>query len=64
MKSTSNFNLSKTSKKMIATTPKKIRSIFKAMMIQAELAAQIKMVFKDKNNRNAPKEKPVDQTTN
>ena len=29
MKSNSSFNLSKTSKKMLATTPKKIRSIFK-----------------------------------
>ena len=48
MKPTSSFNLSKTSKKLIATTPKEKRGIFKAMMIQAELAAAIKMTFKDK----------------
>ena len=48
MKPNSSFNLSKTAKKMIATTPKKMRSIFKNMMIQAELAAAIKPVFKDR----------------
>ena len=48
MKSTSSFNLSKTSKKMIAGTPKDKRKIFKDMMIQAELAAAIKPVFKER----------------
>jgi hypothetical protein len=53
MKSTSSFNLSKTSKKLIATTPKNRRSHFKKMMIQAELAAAIKPIIRDKKeNRN------------
>jgi hypothetical protein len=63
MKPNSSFNLSKTSKKMIATTPKKIRSIFKNMMIQAELAAAIKPVFKDRQSKPV-KETPSDQTNN
>ena len=48
MKSTSSFNLSKTSKKLIATTPKNRRSHFKKMMIQAELAAALRPVIRDK----------------
>lgn len=48
MKPTSSFNLSKTSKKLIATTPKEKRGIFKAMMIQAELAAALKPVIRDR----------------
>ena len=48
MKSTSSFNLSKTSKKLIATTPKEKRGLFKAMMIQAELAAALRPVIRDK----------------
>lgn len=53
MKPTSSFNLSKTSKKLIATTPKEKRGIFKAMMIQAELAAALKPIIRDKKeNRN------------
>ena len=53
MKPTSSFNLSKTSKKLIATTPKKQRGAFRAMMIQAELAAALRPVIRDKKeNRN------------
>jgi hypothetical protein len=63
MKSNSSFNLSKTSKKMLATTPKKIRSIFKNMMIQAELAAALRPVFKDRQPKPV-KETPSDQTNN
>ena len=63
MKPNSSFNLSKTSKKMIATTPKKIRNIFKNMMIQAELAAAIKQVFRDRQSKPV-KETPSDQTNN
>jgi|LakMenEpi03Aug12_release.lakeMendotaPanAssembly.Ray.scaffolds.fasta_scaffold4955220_2 hypothetical protein len=48
MKSTSSFNLSKTSKKLIATTPKNRRSHFKKMMIQAELAAALRPTHRDK----------------
>lgn len=48
MKPTSSFNLSKTAKKLIAATPKEKRGIFKRMMIQAELAAAIKHVYRDK----------------
>ena len=48
MKPTSSFNLSKTSKKLIATTPKEKRGIFKAMMIQAELAAALKPAYRDR----------------
>jgi hypothetical protein len=48
MKSTSSFNLSKTSKKLIATTPKDKRGLFKAMMIQAELAAALKIAYRDR----------------
>jgi hypothetical protein len=48
MKPNSNFNLSKTAKKMIASTPKDKRNIFKDMMIQAELAAAVKPVFRDR----------------
>jgi len=63
MKPNSSFNLSKTSKKLIANTPKKIRSIFKAMMIQAELAAAIKPVIRDRQPKPV-KETPSDQTNN
>jgi hypothetical protein len=63
MKSNSSFNLSKTSKKMIATTPKKIRNIFKTMMIQAELAAALRPVFKDRQPKPV-KENTSDQTNN
>jgi hypothetical protein len=63
MKPNSSFVLSKTSKKMIATTPKKIRNIFKNMMIQAELAAAIKQVFKDRQPKPV-KENASDQTNN
>jgi hypothetical protein len=63
MKSNSSFNLSKTSKKMIATTPKKIRNIFKTMMIQAELAAALRPVFKDRQPKPV-KENSSDQTNN
>jgi len=56
MKPTSSFNLSKTSKKMIASTPKSKRKIFKDMMIQAELAAAIKPVIRERQPRNEPKE--------
>lgn len=53
MKSTSSFNLSKTSKKLIATTPKDKRGAFKAMMIQAELAAALRPAYRDrKETRN------------
>jgi hypothetical protein len=52
MKPTSSFNLSKTAKKMIASTPKEKRGIFKAMMIQAELAAALKPVFRDKKEKH------------
>jgi hypothetical protein len=48
MKPTSSFNLSKTSKKLIATMPKDKRGFFKAMMIQAELAAALKIAYKDR----------------
>ena len=48
MKSTSSFNLSKTSKKLIATTPREKRGLFKAMMIQAELAAALKPAYRDR----------------
>ena len=48
MKPTSSFNLSKTAKKMIASTPKEKRGIFKAMMIQAELAAALKPAYRDR----------------
>lgn len=48
MKPTSSFNLSKTSKKLIATTPKAKRGIFKQMMIQAELAAALKPAYRDR----------------
>lgn len=48
MKPTSSFNLSKTSKKLIATTPKNQRSHFKKMMIQAELAAALKPAYRDR----------------
>lgn len=48
MKPTSTFNLSKTAKKMIANTPKELRKHFKEMMIQAELAAALKPVVKEK----------------
>lgn len=51
MKPTSNFNLSKTSKKLIATCSPETRNHFKAMMIQAELAAALKPVFRDKKER-------------
>jgi hypothetical protein len=63
MKPNSSFVLSKTSKKMIATTPKKIRSIFKNMMIQAELAAAIKPVIRDRQPKPV-KENASDQTNN
>ena len=63
MKPNSSFNLSKTSKKMIATTPKKIRNIFKTMMIQAELAAAIKPVIRDRQPKPV-KENTSDQTNN
>jgi hypothetical protein len=53
MKATSSFNLSKTSKKLIATTPKNCRSHFKTMMIQAELAAALRPAYRDrKETRN------------
>jgi hypothetical protein len=53
MKPTSSFNLSKTSKKLIASTPKAKRNIFKKMMIQAELAAALKPTIRDrKESRN------------
>jgi hypothetical protein len=53
MKPTSSFNLSKTSKKLIAAAPKEKRGIFKAMMIQAELAAALRPVIRDrKENRH------------
>lgn len=48
MKPTSSFNLSKTSKKLIAGTPKAKRNIFKKMMIQAELAAALKPAYRDR----------------
>lgn len=64
MKPTSSFNLSKTSKKMIASTPKDKRNVFKDMMIQAELAAAIKPVIRDRQPRNETKETPSDQTNN
>jgi hypothetical protein len=52
MKSTSSFNLSKTSKKLIAAAPKEKRGIFKAMMIQAELAAALRPVIRDKKEKH------------
>jgi hypothetical protein len=53
MKPTSSFNLSKTSKKLIAAAPKEKRGIFKAMMIQAELAAALRPAYRDrKETRN------------
>jgi len=58
MKPNSNFNLSKTAKKMIAGTPKDKRNIFKDMMIQAELAAAVKTVFRDRQP------KPTKETPN
>lgn len=64
MKPTSSFNLSKTSKKMIASTPKDKRNVFKDMMIQAELAAAVKPVIRDRQPRNEPKETPSEQTNN
>ena len=48
MKPTSSFNLSKTSKKLIASTPKAKRGIFKKMMIQAELAEALKPAYRDR----------------
>ena len=48
MKPTSSFNLSKTAKKLIATTPRDKRNIFKNMMIQAELAAALRLTHRDK----------------
>lgn len=48
MKPTSSFNLSKTSKKLIAATPKDKRGIFKKMMIQAELAEALKPAYRDR----------------
>lgn len=48
MKPTSSFNLSKTSKKLIAGTPKAQRKIFKDMMIQAELAEALKPAYRDR----------------
>ena len=61
MKSTSSFNLSKTSKKLIATTPKEKRGAFKAMMIQAELAATLRPAYRDrKETRN---EQPSSSTS-
>jgi hypothetical protein len=63
MKSNSSFNLSKTAKKMIANTPREKRGIFKAMMIQAELAAAIKPVIRDRQPKPV-KEIPSDQTNN
>lgn len=64
MKPNSSFNLSKTSKKMIASTPKDKRNVFKDMMIQAELAAAVKPVIRDRQPRNETKETPSDQTNN
>ena len=60
MKPTSSFNLSKTSKKLIATTPRNKRGAFKAMMIQAELASTLRPAYRDrKETRN---EQPSNST--
>lgn len=64
MKPTSSFNLSKTAKKMIAGTPRDKRKIFKDMMIQAELAAAIKPVIRDRQPRNETKENSSEPTNN
>ena len=51
MKPTSSFVLSKTSKKLIASTPKDKRNIFKKMMIQAELSEALKPTIRDRKEQ-------------